>query len=107
MKPLCTTVIGSYPFPGWLEVASQHLDQFGTDDLAELIEDATRIAIEDQVDAGIDIVGPLPADAKEISVFTAGVHVRAQDPEADMQLARFVAAPAAHAVLRKTGLEPV
>ena len=26
--PLRTTVIGSYPFPGWLEFASQHLDQF-------------------------------------------------------------------------------
>ena len=57
--------------------------------------------------AGIDIVGPLPADAQEISVFTAGVHVRAHDPDAAMQLARFVAAPAAHATLRKTGLEPV
>ena len=57
--------------------------------------------------AGIDIVGPLPADAQEISVFTAGVHVRAEDPEAAMRLARFVTAPAAHATLRKTGLEPV
>ena len=25
-KALQTTVIGSYPFPGWLEFASQHLD---------------------------------------------------------------------------------
>ena len=32
---LRTTVIGSYPFPGWLEFASRHLDQFGPDDLAE------------------------------------------------------------------------
>ena len=54
--PLRTTVIGSYPFPGWLEFASQHLDQFGRDDLSELIEDATRIAIDDQVDAGIDVI---------------------------------------------------
>lgn len=57
--------------------------------------------------AGIDIVGPLPPDAQEVSVFTAGVHLRAQDPQAAMQLARFVAAPAAHAVLRTCGLEPV
>ena len=47
--PLRTTVIGSYPFPGWLEFASQHLDQFGKDDLAELIEDATRIAYRELV----------------------------------------------------------
>jgi 5-methyltetrahydropteroyltriglutamate--homocysteine methyltransferase len=56
VRPLRTTVIGSYPFPGWLEFASQHLDQFGKDDLAELIEDATRIAIADQVDAGLDVI---------------------------------------------------
>ena len=34
-QPLRTAVIGSYPFPGWLEFASQHLEQFGPDDVAE------------------------------------------------------------------------
>ena len=38
--PLRTTVIGSYPFPGWLEFACEHLDQFGPDDLAEMQDDA-------------------------------------------------------------------
>lgn len=57
--------------------------------------------------AGIDIVGPLPADAQEISVFTAGVHAHAQDADAAMALARFVTAPVAHATLRSAGLEPV
>lgn len=28
-RPLRATVIDSYPFPSWLEFASQHLDQFG------------------------------------------------------------------------------
>jgi 5-methyltetrahydropteroyltriglutamate--homocysteine methyltransferase len=56
VRPLRTTVVGSYPFPGWLEFASQHLDQFGKDDLSEAIEDATRIAIADQVDAGLDVI---------------------------------------------------
>jgi 5-methyltetrahydropteroyltriglutamate--homocysteine methyltransferase len=56
IRPLRTTVIGSYPFPGWLEFASQHLDRFGKDDLSELIDDATRIAIDDQVDAGLDVI---------------------------------------------------
>ena len=37
-KPLRTTVIGSYPFPSWLDYASQHLDQFGTDEIAEMQE---------------------------------------------------------------------
>jgi 5-methyltetrahydropteroyltriglutamate--homocysteine methyltransferase len=56
VRPLQTTVIGSYPFPGWLEFASQHLDDFGREDLEEAIEDATRIAIGDQVDAGLDVI---------------------------------------------------
>jgi 5-methyltetrahydropteroyltriglutamate--homocysteine methyltransferase len=54
--PLRTTVVGSYPFPGWLEFASAHLDQFGKDDVEELIDDATRIAIADQVAAGLDVI---------------------------------------------------
>ncbi len=54
--PLRTTVIGSYPFPAWLEFACQHLDQFGRDDLAELQEDAVVVAIHDQVTAGLDVI---------------------------------------------------
>src|SRR5262245_28236364 len=54
--PLRTTVVGSYPFPGWLEFACQHLDQFGTADREELIEDAVNIAIGDQLEAGLDVI---------------------------------------------------
>jgi len=55
-NPLRTTVIGSYPFPGWLEFASQHLDQFGDADLAEMQDDAVVAAIHDQVAAGLDVI---------------------------------------------------
>ncbi len=55
-RPLRTTVIGSYPFPGWLEFASQHLDSFGPDDLAELQRDAVTCALNDQLEAGLDVV---------------------------------------------------
>jgi 5-methyltetrahydropteroyltriglutamate--homocysteine methyltransferase len=55
-RPLRTTVIGSYPFPGWLEFACQHLDQFGPADIAELQEDATVIAMTDQIMAGLDVI---------------------------------------------------
>jgi 5-methyltetrahydropteroyltriglutamate--homocysteine methyltransferase len=51
-----TTVIGSYPFPGWLEFAGRHLDQFGSDDLSELQDDAVRVAIHDQLAAGLDVI---------------------------------------------------
>ena len=55
-KPLRTTVIGSYPFPGWLELACRHLDLFGDADRAELQEDAVIAAIHDQYVAGLDVI---------------------------------------------------
>jgi len=54
--PLRTTVIGSYPFPGWLEFSCSHLSEFGADDRAELIDDAVTIAIHDQLEAGLDVI---------------------------------------------------
>ena len=55
-QPLRTTVIGSYPFPSWLELASQQLNKFGTNEIAELQEDAVMVAIHDQVEAGLDVI---------------------------------------------------
>lgn len=55
-RPLRTTVIGSYPFPGWLEFASRHLDQFGPDDVAEAQNDAVITAVHDQLAAGLDVI---------------------------------------------------
>src|SRR4051794_36611494 len=54
--PLRTTVIGSYPFPGWLEFACAHLGDFGAADRSELIDDAVAIAIQDQVATGLDVI---------------------------------------------------
>lgn len=54
--PIRTTVVGSYPFPGWLEFGSSHLDQFGPADVEEMIEDAVIAAIHDQVSAGLDVI---------------------------------------------------
>jgi 5-methyltetrahydropteroyltriglutamate--homocysteine methyltransferase len=53
---LRTSVIGSYPFPGWSEFASQHLDHFGPADLAEAQDDAVVCALHDQMSAGLDVV---------------------------------------------------
>ena len=55
-RPLRTTVIGSYPFPGWLEYASSRLDEFGSDDRAELLDDAVTVAVHDQLAAGLDVI---------------------------------------------------
>ncbi|PHN07845.1 cobalamin-independent methionine synthase II family protein [Flavilitoribacter nigricans] len=54
--PIRTTVIGSYPFPGWLEFAARHLDQFGAADVEEMIDDAVVAAVHDQVTAGLDVI---------------------------------------------------
>ncbi len=54
--PLRTSVIGSYPFPSWLEFASQHLEVFGRADVSEIQDDAVIAAIHDQAGAGLDVI---------------------------------------------------
>ena len=60
-RPLRTTVIGSYPFPSWLEHASAHLDAFGPDDIAEIQDDAVvgkislGCAVRERVDREITV----------------------------------------------------
>jgi 5-methyltetrahydropteroyltriglutamate--homocysteine methyltransferase len=55
-RPLLTTVIGSYPFPGWLEFAAAHLDEFGEADIEEMQSDAVIAAVHDQIEAGLDVI---------------------------------------------------
>jgi 5-methyltetrahydropteroyltriglutamate--homocysteine methyltransferase len=55
-SPLRTTIIGSYPFPSWLELAASQLERFGPDDLAEVQEDAVIAAVHDQLAAGLDVI---------------------------------------------------
>ena len=55
-QPVLTTVIGSYPFPGWLEFAAANPEAFGPDDREELARDAVAVAVGDQVRAGLDVV---------------------------------------------------
>ena len=55
-RPLRTTVIGSYPFPAWLESACARLGEFGKDDLAEMQDDAVICALHDQLAAGLDVI---------------------------------------------------
>jgi len=55
-EPIRTTVVGSYPFPGWLELLAEHGDEVGSDDREEAIRDAVTAAIADQVRAGIDVI---------------------------------------------------
>jgi molybdate transport system substrate-binding protein len=56
--------------------------------------------------AGIDLVGPLPAEIQEITTFAAGIHVRAAEPAAARSLARYFQSPEAAPVIREKGMEP-
>lgn len=55
---------------------------------------------------GIDIVGPLSHDVQKITVFSAGMHVKAQAADAARALVGFFKAPAAAQVIRNKGMEP-
>jgi 5-methyltetrahydropteroyltriglutamate--homocysteine methyltransferase len=55
---ISATVIGSWSFPGWYEKfvadVKAHPDLFGPVDREEAVRDAVRLAIDDQVRAGLD-----------------------------------------------------
>ena len=55
---------------------------------------------------GIDFLGPLPVDIQQITIFAAGLRSSANEPDAARALIRFITAPAAAPVIRKTGMEP-
>ena len=54
---------------------------------------------------GVDFVGPLPPDIQHVTVFSAGLHAGAKQPNAAKALIDFLTAPGAAAVIKKAGLE--
>jgi molybdate transport system substrate-binding protein len=57
--------------------------------------------------AGIDIVGPLPDELQKVTVFSAGIASVSKEPDAGKALIKYLASPAASAILIKSGLEPI
>jgi molybdate transport system substrate-binding protein len=55
---------------------------------------------------GIDIVGPLPPELQQITVFSGALHGAAKEPDAAAALIKFLTAPAAADSIKKHGLEP-
>ena len=55
---LPTSVVGSYATPSWLFTAIQEMDKgnYGETDINETFNDAVKVAISDQEQAGIDII---------------------------------------------------
>jgi len=54
---------------------------------------------------GIDFVGPLPAEAQRVTVFSAGIGAAAAHPATAKRYVDFLASSAAVSVIRKTGLD--
>jgi molybdate transport system substrate-binding protein len=55
---------------------------------------------------GIELVGPLPPDIQEITIFAAGLHAHAKSPDAAKALVKFLTSPVAAPVIRSKGMEP-
>ncbi|MEK7714760.1 MAG: methionine synthase, partial [candidate division NC10 bacterium] len=55
---LPTTVCGSHALPSWLHLVreAEAADRLGPTDLGEAYDDAVRIAIRDQIEAGVDVI---------------------------------------------------
>jgi len=56
--------------------------------------------------AGIDLLGPLPAEVQQITTFAAGLHAGAHAPHAARSLVDFLTAPDAVPIIKKKGMEP-
>ena len=56
---------------------------------------------------GIELVGPLPPELQQVTVFSAGILSNSREPEAAGALIRFLASPAAAGVIAETGMEPL
>jgi molybdate transport system substrate-binding protein len=56
--------------------------------------------------AGVDYVGPLPADIQQFTTLSSGIIVGAKEADAARALVKFITAPAAAAAFKKRGMEP-
>ena len=55
---------------------------------------------------GIELLGSLPAEVQEYTVFSACANAKAADPAAARALVSFLASPEAAVAIRKSGMEP-
>ena len=55
---------------------------------------------------GVDYLGPLPPDVQKTTVFAAGIHSGAKQPEVAKELIKILTSPAAASVIKKHGMEP-
>jgi molybdate transport system substrate-binding protein len=56
--------------------------------------------------AGVDYIGPLPADVQQFTTFASGIMAGAKEPDAAKALVKFITSPNAAAAFKKRGMEP-
>ena len=56
--------------------------------------------------AGVDYVGPLPAEVQQFTMFSSGIMAGTKEADAAKALVKFITAPAAAAAFKKRGMEP-
>jgi len=56
--------------------------------------------------AGVDYVGPLPAEIQQFTIFSSGIIAGTKEADAAKALVNFITAPAAGAVFKRIGMEP-
>lgn len=54
---------------------------------------------------GVSYVGPLPPEIQHITVYAAGIHSQAKQPEAAKELIKSLTSPAATSVIKKYGMD--
>ena len=96
--PLRTTVIGSYPFPSWLEHARSRLDSFGPEDIREMQDDAVLSRAREN---GVPIV---EANVGKTLLISKGEIVKISSAETTVTIGT-VAIPAAPSPLNRSRQE--
>jgi molybdate transport system substrate-binding protein len=56
--------------------------------------------------AGIEYAGPLPSELQDYVEFAAGVLAVSKEPEVARALVKFMSAPEAASLIRRSGMEP-
>ena len=56
--------------------------------------------------AGVDYVGPLPAEIQQFTIFSSGIIAGTKEADAAKALVNFITAPAAAAAFKRIGMEP-
>jgi molybdate transport system substrate-binding protein len=57
--------------------------------------------------AGVDYVGPIPAEVQRVTIFSAGIPSHAHNRDAAKVLIKFLSSTAAAPVIKKSGLDPI